>query len=46
MFGDSFYAEFQVATVYDSGFFPNKLQLIIKGLQVFLVINMMLYLFQ
>lgn len=35
MFGDSFYAEFQVETVYDSGFFPNKLQLTIidnKGL--------------
>lgn len=27
MFGDSFYAEFQVETVYDSGFFPNKVQL-------------------
>lgn len=27
MFGDSFYAEFQVETVYNSGNFPNKLQL-------------------
>lgn len=35
MFGDNFYAEFQVETVYDNGFFPNKLQLVLiddKGL--------------
>ena len=29
MFGDNFYAEFQVETVYNSGNFPNKLQLVL-----------------